>query len=389
METSDMANSTVPTAISSDVETTCWTCEPLQQYVNLTQSFTDDLSTTLYEPMLMLFASLAGLWVVVSAIKLPLRLTDKWKIIQDFVFITITGLLLGSQANALISYVYSSALAIMGGSSAAVFSIAGDGQASTGHTGLVALAANGELAVVKVFQAAETIAKAGALYEIQNYIYAVVLVVPYFLLVVAYSSQVVVAIFRATMVGVFAPFLFMAFAFGWGRDMAKAGAKTLLASILVLFACTAALALTIYGVKGLTLEPTKLVGDALNDFASISNPKFLVILFLGWAGTALMAEGTAIANSIAQTALTNTAAGIMTAGAAASAMFGMKKALPGAQMAGKAAGALGASLDMVQAASSNPQAAGQMLAEKFRTINQQNPIQNRFADKFNKPGGGA
>nr|CAM74177.1 membrane protein [Magnetospirillum gryphiswaldense MSR-1] len=381
--------STTPTATASDVESICWTCKPLEKYVELTQSFTDDLSSTLHEPMLMLFASLAALWVVVSAIKLPLRLTDKWKIIQDFVFITITGLLLGSQANALISYVYSSALEIMGGSSAAVFSIAGDGQASTGKTGLVALAANGELAVVKVFQAATTIAQAGSLYDPQNYVYALVLVVPYFLLVVAYSAQVVVAIFRATMVGVFAPFLFMAFAFGWGRDMAKAGAKTLLASILVLFACTAALALTIYGVKGLPLEPTGLVGDEMAKFTSISNPDFLVILFLGWAGTALMAEGTAIANSIAQTALTNTAAGIMTAGAAASAVMMGKKAMPAAQMAGKAAGALGAGLDMVQAASANPQAAGQMLAEKFRSINQQNPIQNRFADKFNKPGGGA
>ncbi|CDK99165.1 Membrane protein [Magnetospirillum gryphiswaldense MSR-1 v2] len=347
---------------TKDLASTCWTCKPLEKYVELTQSFTNDLSTTLYEPMLMLFASLAGLWVVVSAIKLPLRLTDKWKVIQDFVFITITGLLLGSQANALISYVYSSALAIMGGSSAAVFSIAGDGQASTGKTGLVALAANGELAVVKVFQAAETIAKAGALYEIQNYVYAIVLVVPYFLLVVAYSAQVVVAIFRATMVGVFAPFLFMAFAFGWGRDMAKAGVKTLLASILVLFACTAALALTIYGVKGLPIEPTDLVGDKLNDFASLGNPDFLVILFLGWAGTALIAEGTAIANSIAQTALTNTAAGIMTAGATASAMLGMKKS-------GQVASALGGpALDIAKTQTSS-------LVDKFKNIN--------------KPGGGA
>jgi len=354
--------STTPTATGSDMESICWTCKPLKKYIDLTQSFTGDLSNTLYEPMLILFASLAGLWVVISGIKLALRMTDKWKIIQDFVFITITGVVLGSQANALISYVYSSALAVMGGSSAAVFSIAGGGQASTGETGLVALAANGELAVVKVFQAASTIAQAGALYEIQNYIYAVVLVVPYFLLVVIYSGHVVVAIFRATMVGVFAPYLFMAFAFGWGRDMAKSGVKTLLASVLVLFACTAALALTIYGVKGLPLEPTKLVGDKLNDFASISNPDFLVILFLGWAGTALMTEGTAIANSISHTFLTNTAAGIMATGAAASALFGMKKG-------GQLANALGApGLDMAKAQAST-------LIDKFTNIN--------------KPGGGA
>ena len=39
---------------------------------------------------------------------------------------------------------------------------------------------------------------------------------------------------------------------------------------------------------------------------------------MGWAGLALMAEGTSLANSIAGSSLTNVAAGIMTAGMAAS-----------------------------------------------------------------------
>ena len=268
-----MLSTTPTTPVAATLENTCWTCKPLQQYVNLTQSFANDLSNTLYGPMLILFASLAGLWIVVSGVKLALGMTDKLRIIQDFVFVTITGVILGSQANGLISYVYSTAISVMGGSSAAVFSLAGGSALSTGHTGLVALAANGEQAVVKVFQAAATIVQAGSLANIANYVYAVILVVPYFLLIVAYSAQVVVAIFRATMVGVFAPFLFMAFAFGWGRDTAKAGAKTLLASVLVLFACTASLALTIYGVSA-GFSPSDLSGDKLNEFVLNHNPDF-------------------------------------------------------------------------------------------------------------------
>lgn len=355
-----------------DLDSTCWTCEPLQKYVDLTQGFADNLSSTLHEPMLILFASLGGLWIVVSGLMLALKMTEINEIIKNFVFVTITGILLGSQATGLISYVYSSALAIMGASSAAVFSFAGDVQGSSGYDGIVGLAANGEQAVVKVFQAAGAIARAGALYEIQNYVYALVLIVPYFLLVVAYSAQVVVAIFRATMIAVFAPFLFMAFAFNWGRGMAQAGAKTLLASILVLFASTAALALTIFGVNALTLDPTLLVGDELNKFASISNPDFLVVLFLGWAGTALMTEGTAIANSIAQTALTNTAAGIMTAGAAGTAMALGKKGPP---MSGNLAAGISKGFFAGQAAMADPAGAAQELLKKFQNIN--------------KPGGGS
>lgn len=350
----------------SDIATECWSCEPLKTYVDLSQTFIDNLDSALHDPMLILFASLCGLWIVVSGIKLVLRMTELTGIIKDLVFISITGVLLGSQSTGLISSVYASALTVMGGSSSAVFGIAGGAVKSSGYTGLVALAANGELAVAKVFEAAGAIFSAGALTKLHYYFYAVILVIPYFLLVVAYSSQVVVAIFRATMVAVFAPFLFMAFAFGWGRGMATSGAKTLLAAVLVLFASTAALALCIYGVNALTLNPTELVGDKVTKFAQLTNPKYLVILFLGWAGTALMAEGTSMANSIAQTALTNAAAGIMTAGVSASAIMAGKKGIP---TAGNAVANLAKGFAWGRDAMADPAAAGQALVEKFKNIN--------------------
>jgi type IV secretion system protein TrbL len=286
--------------------------------VGLTGSFVDRLGEALHDPMLILFSALAMLWAVVSGTKLHFNMTTYKKIFEDFVYIRITGLLLGSQGAGLIAYVYTSAIDIMGAASAAVFSLASQEQ-STGYSGLVALAAAGERAVAKVIQAAAAITTSGTMFSnILNFVYAAILVFPYLLLVIVFASQVVVAIFRATMVGVFAPFLFMAFAFGWGRGMATTGAKTLLASILVLFANTAALSLTVFGVNASVLEPANLVGDRLNEFASLTNPEFLVVMALGWMGTALMTEGTSIANSIAGTALTNVAAGIMTGGVATS-----------------------------------------------------------------------
>jgi len=327
-------SATSDTGAANDLIASCFTCEPLQKYVDLTTDFSDKLSSALNEPMFILFTSLFGLWAVVAGYRLALKQADIMDLIKDLIYITITGVILASQSNGLISYVYSSALTVMSGSANTAFSVASGELQSTGQTGLVALAANGELAIAKVIQAASAIARAGALYNIANYIYAIVLVVPYFLLIVAYSSQVVVAIFRAMMVGIFAPFLFMSFAFGWGRQMAFSGAKTLLAAIMVLFACTAALALTIYGVNTVNLQPETLTGDALNKFASMSNPDFLVILFLGWMGTALMTEGTSMANSIAGTMLSNTAAGIMTAGAVATGAAVLKASRTGAGFLG-------------------------------------------------------
>jgi len=370
---------------AADIASKCWTCEPVQSYVDLSQNFVNNLDSTLRSPMLILFASLAGLWVVVSAVKLALQMTDKRRIIEDFVYITITGILLGSQSGGLISFVYSSALSIMGGASSSVFTIAGGGLSSSGYTGLTALAATAEQAMVTVFQAAQAIVRAGSLSKPHYYLFALILVLPYFLLVVAYSTQVVVAIFRATMVGVFAPFLFMAFAFGWGRDMAKSGAKTLLASILVLFASTAAVALCVYGAAALQLNPAKLTGDEVTEFLKISNPKFLVILFLGWAGTALLTEGTSIANSISHTLLTNAAAGIMTAGISASTIFGLKKSPAAARAAGNAASMMGSAFQWGQAAMGDPQAMAHHYLDKFKNINTSGGVPNRWADKIKKP----
>lgn len=312
--------------ITTDLAKTCFTCEPLKEYVALSSTYADKLSEALSGPMLILFSSFLGLWMVVVAYKMLFAQADIKNFIQDLVYITITGVILGSQANPLISFVYNTSLSIMSGAADTAFSVVGGADKAAGYQGLVRLAANGEFAVTKVIQAATAISMAGSWYEMMNYVYALILVIPYFILIAAYASQVVVAIFRAILIAIFAPFLFMAFAFNWGRPMAFSGAKTLLAAILVLFACTAALALTIYGVSQIAVDPKALTGEAAKEFASMSNPRFLVILFLGWMGMALMTEGTSIANSIAGTALTNTAAGLMTAGISASAGAAMSSA---------------------------------------------------------------
>jgi type IV secretion system protein TrbL len=326
--------------------------------------------------MLILFTSLTGLWFVLIGFRIFFKLADTSELMKGFVFISITGLLFNSQSSGLISHVYSSAIAIMGASSKVAFDVAGGQVASGDYTGLAALAASGESAFVKIFNIAATVASAGRLFNLANWIYAAFLVFPYFLLVVAYSSQVVVATFRAMMVALLAPFLFLSFAFGWGRGMSWSGAKTLLGAILVLFASTAAFALTIYGVAQIDVIPKDIRGDAVNEFASLTNAKFILIMALGWIGTALMAEGVSIANSIAGTALTNTAAGIMTAGAAATGLTAAKFAgrnalLPAAKFAGKAGLAgIGELIGGQPGAVANGVAGGvASLVDKFKNIN--------------------
>ena len=334
--------------------------------------------------MLILFTSLFGLWFVLMGYRLFFKLADIQEFIKGLVFISVTGLLLSSKAEGLISYVYESALSIMSSSSAVAFDVAGGNSvvdaSNSNYAGLTRLAEAAQKAYVKVFQIAYAVASSGSLMNALNWVYALLLIIPYFLLIAAYSSQVVVAVFRAMMVAVFAPFLFVGFAFDWGRSMAKTGINTLLASIMVLFASTAALALAVYGVSNIDVPPDMMRGEGLKNFVSITNPQFLTILALGWIGTGLMAEGVSIANSIAGTALTNTAAGMMTAGAATVGLAGAARAKQAATTAAKVGGigALGAVLQGTGAqqnalgnAIGNSAAANRVtnLMDKFKNIN--------------------
>ncbi len=332
-------------AVTQDLTVTCFSCNTLDMYTELTRSFADNLSTALHDPMLIMYSSLTGLWFALFGYKLLFKLSDIGEFVKEFMYLCVTGLLLSAHATGLVSWVYSVSLDIIGAACDAAWAVAMGPDKSTGFNGLTHLAASGEKAIAVVFFAAKAIIKSGGWANIANYIYAFILVAPYFLMIVFYASQIVVAIFRLMIVACFSPWLFLGFGFGWGRPMMSGGARTIVGAIGVMFACTAALALIIFavngivGINGIGINDA-LSGEKLNDFASLSNPDFLAILFLGWMGTGLMTEGVSIANSILGTMLTNTAAATMTAGVSASALMGAKAAGSVNPFSGKSMGNL-------------------------------------------------
>lgn len=72
----------------------------------------------------------------------------------------------------------------------------------------------------------------------------------------------------------------------------------------------------LYGVAAMNVADPALTGS-VGEILAFDNPTLLVAIALGWLGTAFMAEATGMANSIAGSQLTNTAAGVITAGATA------------------------------------------------------------------------
>jgi len=274
----------------------------------------------------MIYTSLCGLWFVLFGYKFLFKISDIGEFVKVFIYLCVTGILLNGQSTGLVSWVYSASLGIIGAACDSAWAVAMGPGESTGFNGLTHLAASGEKAIAAVFFVAKAIINSGGWADVMNYVYALILVAPFFLLMVFYASQIVVAIFRLMIVACFAPWLFLGFGFGWGRSMLNSGIRTIIGTIGTMFACTVALALIIFGVNGIVgINGTDfsglMTGDKLNDFASMSNPDFLAVVFLGWMGTGLMTEGVSVANSILGTMLTNTAGATMTAGVSGSALL--------------------------------------------------------------------
>lgn len=299
----------------------CITGDVVSEYVDLANGYTQELSASFVGAMQLAFYAFVGIWVIIHGYRIILakgRLADLG---HESVFVFISWLLLYFSGPGLVNMVFVASLKMMGAGAATALRAANkdvvgpDPSSSSlgdGMTELVCVAEQGVLSVVKAgVQIAMNVGWTNWL----PVLYAVALIIPYFLLLIVYFAQVVVSIFRITMLSTLSPFMMLGFGFGWGRDSAVKGIRTLLASFMVLFGSTLALAVMLYGVTRLGLD--NMQGQDLDAFARINNPKFVIALAMGWLGTAFQAEATGIANSIMGSQLTNQAAALITAGAAA------------------------------------------------------------------------
>ena len=290
------------------------------EYVNLANSFTQDLSQALLVPMQLLFMAIVGVWVVIQGIKLSIGRANPLAISQEFIFVIVASVLLGGQGPGLVNIVYQASLKTMGAAASVALTVGrqGGGSIPAGGdlgTGMDALVSAAEEGLMKVINMAWEIAGEWSITNPLMILAAIVLLLPYCIVLIVYFSQVVISIFRIMMLSALSPYMMLGFGFGWGREMAVKGVKTVISSFMVLFGATAALAVMLYGVSSLGVGEE---GVDVGDWASITNPAFILAVALGWMGTAFMTEATGIANSITESALTNTGVGVITAGATAS-----------------------------------------------------------------------
>ena len=111
---------------------------------------------------------------------------------------------------------------------------------------MTALVVHVEKTIIHILGTAQTIAQQATLTNFLPIIYALLLIIPYVIVLVAYFAQVVVAVFRVMFLASISPWLMMAYGFGFFRQQAIRGVSTLLAVFLVLWGSTIAIAVLVY-----------------------------------------------------------------------------------------------------------------------------------------------
>lgn len=264
--------------------------------------------------------------------QLALGMINPLQILHELFWVIVASSLLLSQDKGLIKTAYDSTISLMSGASG----IAGSLTNTSDIGSLKDLLKNTESYFGTVFSLGKQAIDQGSAANPLNWLAGINLMIPYMLLMIAYSSQLTVAVFRMSYLSLISPFIMMSIGFSSTRPMAVSWFRTILSTIMVLFAATLVVTI-IVSFASSDLEKLKDSmyitttynndSDANGSSTGIGNTttyeskapiytlgKYWVLVALGWMSTALLAEGTALANSITGSVLTNVAAGIMTAG---------------------------------------------------------------------------
>ena len=287
----------------------CISCDSIRLVSDVADKFVNQMSVALAGPVQLLFMSLAGVWVAISAVKLMVGSIDPRKLVLETFFVILSFGLLQSQGVDLVKNVYKVSLGIMANTSTVAFNL-------TGHidvrddAGLAKLAETAESGFGTIFKVSiHYFTDAGWLNPMKKFLFPALLFFPYLYVIVVFFSKIVISMFRLMMIGVFSPFLVMALGFPWGMPMARAGLNTIIAAIAIMFAASAAFGLLIFAVHITTQD---LINVNLNEPTLASGP-YLAIVALGFAGGALITEAIGIATTLTSGRLDNSSSAVLSA----------------------------------------------------------------------------
>lgn len=341
----------------------CTTCGIFLQFAQNSNAFVNGLSAAMYMPMIVIFGAVTSVWLSVSGLKMVMGKLDLINFGHELFFVIVAGGLLASQGNGLVSTVYQAGINTISGASSMVLeaavnaggsneipqsgggvtklstlgteenasatiehfanakSIQINGADKSSYTGIVRLLLATERGFMSVMNMAKEIYMSFSIGNLTGPLVGLLIFLIWIILILVYVTQVLVTLFRVMVLAGMAPLLLLAIGFGWARGMVWAGLKALIAAGMVLYGATIAVGFALFSVGMIDLKTEITMGTFF------TSPGFTAVL-VGFMGIIFITEATAIANSIAQSQFTNTAAAAAVGGVLGAGLAMAKHAKP-------------------------------------------------------------
>lgn len=314
-----MSSTPISIIKNSEPKEGCFSCPLFDSFSTTAAAWVEKTSVVMIDPMWNLFLAVCGVWVVVCGLKMFIGKLKPEKFSVDVFFVIIAATLLKSNEEGLIRALFEVSLEVIAGASTVIFQAAIDSEMlgkTAFYKGISRLIYAAEISFQKgPFQTAIAILNTFSMTNILSFVKALFILLPYTFLLGLYAIQAVVAVATVMIISALSPFLALGFGFDFFRSMAWDGFRTLIGAAISLFSCTVVLSAIVFATRHLTrrTEAGEIDIKALESSTEWSDPIFLGTVFLGIIGSGLMTHSISIANSIAKSALSNTAAGVMAA----------------------------------------------------------------------------
>lgn len=276
----------------------CYTCAVAEAYLANTSGFIERLLAAVQVPMQVLFIAMAGVWLALFGLRLASNTANFTEFGKDAIFLLIGYGFLEGLNTQFVSAVFEATINTMYGAAARMI---GEPTGSTAANTAGLLLSSIERAFwTPIMISWNMIQNAGVLEAVVITFFALVLCLPFVLMLILYVKHVVWGLFRVTLIAIMSPFIVGVSSFPFGRQVWSTAINQMLASILVLTAVTAVFSL-IFSAIQVPLESMSRISP--EDFTDQHIGEFFMAVILAWCGTYLVTESASFAAAMASTTL--------------------------------------------------------------------------------------
>jgi len=276
----------------------CISCLVITPFMNTGKAYATKAFEQSIEPVLAIFAIMAGIWAISMVIQLAVTEKSPQDLLVGFVSIGLVAAFL-SQADLFIYWIFDTSLQFLHGLSTLALTEV-PYQPITSENPLEGLAASIEHEIRFVISVAIAIIRDASFYNLDLIVGGTGLLAPFFFVLALYLGQLSVAVFRIVAITALGAWLCAFIPFKPLRSMTWGALKTIATSILVMATSTIGIGIMVFVVhQSLQYNPTSESGIDPGKAADfVFSDRYWLILLVGWLGVAYQWEAASIASAI-------------------------------------------------------------------------------------------